>query len=143
MNPLQPVQVGAPLLVASVGAAVAAGFPSPAEDCVEPGLDLTRRFVRNAPATFVVEASGDSLIGLGILAGDILLVDRSREPRSGDVIVALVDGAFTAKQYLVHRGVITLAAANPEVKSIPWQEGCEVWGVVASIHRDLVGPHRS
>jgi DNA polymerase V len=140
MDPLSavPVSVGPPVCLVLVSASVPAGFPLPAEDHAEDGLDLTRRFVRNPPASFVVRASGESLSGMGILAGDYLVVDRSRTPRNGDVVIAIVDGAFTAKRFSRVRGQIELVAANPAFKPTPWTEGCEVWGVVTSVHRDLL-----
>ncbi|MFM2092004.1 MAG: hypothetical protein RLZZ127_2493 [Planctomycetota bacterium] len=77
-----------------VGWSVHAGFPSPAEDHAEDSLDLTRKLVRNPVATFVVRATGESLTSLGIRPGDYLPVDRSRHPRDGDVVVAIVDCQF-------------------------------------------------
>lgn len=101
-------------------------------------MDLGRRFVRHPSATFIVRAAGESLTGAGILPGDYLLVDRSRTPRHGDVVVALVDGGFTAKRFVVRQdGTIVLGAANPAYRDVVWREGCEVWGVVSSVHRDL------
>jgi DNA polymerase V len=87
----------------------------------------------------VVRASGQSLTGLGIHPGDYLVVDRSRLPRHGDVVLALVDGSFTAKQYRIDAaGTITPAAANTAHRDITWRDGCEIWGVVSSVHRDLL-----
>lgn len=118
---------------------VAAGFPSPAEDHEESGLDLTRRFIRHPTATFFVRASGESLTGIGIFPGDFLAVDRSRTPHHDDVVIALVEGSFTAKRYFVPKpNEILLASANPAYPSIPWADGCEIWGVVTSVHRDLL-----
>lgn len=121
---------------------VHAGFPSPAEDHAEDGLDLTRRFVRHPTSTFVVRAAGDSLTGRGIHAGDYLVVDRSRTPRDGEIVIAIVDGAFTAKIMAIRAGRRALVAAHPGYPAIPWRDGCEVWGTVTSVHRDLVAPGR-
>ena len=118
---------------------VHAGFPSPAEDHQEGGLDLSRKFVRNPTTSFIVRATGESLVGLGIRPGDFLLVDRSRHPRDGDVVIAIIDGQFAAKQYALHRGRIALMSANPNFPALAWGEGCEIWGVVTSVHRDLLG----
>ena len=121
---------------------VHAGFPSPAEDHAEDGLDLTRRFVRHPTSTFVVRAAGDSLTGRGVFAGDYLVVDRSREPRDGEIVIAIVDGAFTAKVMTVLAGRRSLVAAHPAYPAIPWRDGCEVWGTVTSVHRDLTATGR-
>lgn len=131
------VIIGPPSTVPS-GGTVAAGFPSPAADHEENGLDLTRRFVRHPLATFVVKATGESLSGMGIYPGDFIVVDRSRTPRDGDVVIALIGAEFTAKVYRLVAGRVILAAANPACRDVPWGEGCEIWGVATSIHRDLL-----
>jgi len=125
-----------------MSACVAAGFPSPAADHEEEGLDLGRKFIRHPSSTFIVKASGDSLTGIGILSGDFLVVDRSRTPRQDDVVIALVDGSFTAKRYDAKEGRIRLMPSNPRFQPIAWCEGCEIWGVVTSIHRDLLSAVR-
>jgi DNA polymerase V len=55
---------------------VPAGFPSPADDYLEPSLDLNERLVKNPNATFLVRVAGDPMIGAGIHSGDLLVVDR-------------------------------------------------------------------
>jgi DNA polymerase V len=134
---MRPIVLGEPLSVPLVSWTVQAGFPSPAEDHSEGGLDLSRKFVHNPTATFVVRATGKSLTGVGIFPDDYLLVDRSKTPKDGDVVVAIVDGAFTAKLFAQRQGRIVLLAANPAYPPIPWADGCEIWGVVTSVHRDL------
>jgi DNA polymerase V len=73
-------------------AKVSAGFPSPAGDYEENRLDLNKHLVRNPPATFFVRVAGDSMVGAGIHPDDILVVDRSLEPKDGNVIIAAADG---------------------------------------------------
>ena len=72
---------------------VRAGFPSPASDYLEE-LDLYSLLVPRPAATFFIRVEGDSMAGAGIVSGDILVVDRAREPRSGDVVLAVLDGEF-------------------------------------------------
>ena len=142
MNPLDhtclPAVLGLPLFLPLAGARVPAGFPSPADNHLDEGIDLSRHFVRHPTSTFVVRVAGESLIGIGIRPGDYLVVDRSRDPGEGDVVLAVVDGDFTAKCYRTIGGRTTLAAENPTCPSIVWREGCEIWGVVTSVHRDLL-----
>ncbi len=84
---------------------VVAGFPSPAEQYMEPPLDLNELLVRHPAATYFVRVSGDSMVGAGIRDGDLLVVDRSLRPSDGDIIVASVDGEFTVKTLrFVERG---------------------------------------
>lgn len=89
---------------ARVSGSVVAGFPSPAEQYQEPPLDLNELLVKRPAATFFVRVQGDSMIGEGIHDGDLLVVDRSLRPASGDVIIACVDGDFTVKTLRLGNG---------------------------------------
>lgn len=80
-----------------MGGAVMAGFPSPAEQYVERPPDLNELLVTRPAATYFVRASGDSMEGVGIRSGDMLVVDRSLEPWDRAVVIACVDGEFTVK----------------------------------------------
>ena len=129
---LQPAPLPARQELPLFAEAVRAGFPSPAEGYVERLLDLNEFLVDNPPATFFLKAAGDSLRDAGVETGDILVVDRSKEPRHGDIVVAAVGGEFTAK--FLHRkdGVCELRAANPDYSPIPFPqtEGDQIIGVV-------------
>ena len=83
---------------------VVAGFPSPAEQYMEPPLDLNELLVKRPAATYFVRVSGDSMTGAGINDGDLLVVDRSLRPADGDIIIACVDGDFTVKILREGRG---------------------------------------
>ena len=82
-----------------VAGSVVAGFPSSAEQYLEPPLDLNELLVKRPAATFFVRVEGDSMIGAGIRDKDLLVVDRSLTPANGDIIIAAVDGEFTVKTY--------------------------------------------
>ena len=84
---------------AKVSGSVVAGFPSPAEQYLEPPLDLNELLVRRPAATYFVRVEGDSMVGAGIRDGDLLVVDRSLRPADGDVIIASIDGDFTVKTF--------------------------------------------
>lgn len=77
---------------------VQCGFPSPAADYAENDLSLNDYFVKNRDATFIIEARGDSMIDAGIYEGDILIIDRSVEPRRGDIVLAYLQEDFTLKK---------------------------------------------
>ena len=125
---------------AKVSGSVVAGFPSPAEQYQEQALDLNELLVRRPAATFFVKVQGDSMTGAGIRDGDLLVVDRSLRPASGDVIIACVDGEFTVKTYRRDRRGVRLEAANPAYPPIAFAGEMElrVFGVVtAVVHRLL------
>ena len=77
-------------------------------------LDLNERLVENKQATFYVRARGDSMIGAGILSGDLLIVDRAREPTDGQIVVARLDDAFTVKRWRRRGRRQFLVPENPE-----------------------------
>ena len=98
---------------------------------------INELLVKRPAATFFVRVSGDSMIGAGIHDGDILVVDRSLRPASGDVIIASVDGEFTVKTYRRDRGGVRLEPANPAFPVIRIKSGQELdyFGkVTACIH---------
>ena len=128
-----------------VSGSVVAGFPSPAEQYQETPLDLNELLVKRPAATFFVKVQGESMVGEGIHDGDLLVVDRSLRPASGDVIIACVDGDFTVKTYRrvkrdEGRGMreeIRLEPANPDFPVIVLKHGQELdyFGkVTACIH---------
>jgi len=132
---------------AQVAGSVVAGFPSPAEQYLEPPLDLNELLVKRPAATYFVRVAGDSMIGRGIQDRDILVVDRSLTPAEGDVVIAAVDGEFTVKTYRRiskvdakgrRRTYVLLEPANRDYPSItvgPGQELVMFGKVTATIHR--------
>lgn len=117
---------------------VSCGFPSPADDYIDAPLDLNELLITKPAATFFVKAKGDSMIGAGIFDGDILIIDRSKTPRSGNVILAVLDGEFTLKSLHKARGEISLMPQNPKYSSIKINPENEfnVWGVATyCIHK--------
>ena len=121
-----------------IAGSVVAGFPSPAEQYLEPPLDLNELLVKRPAATYFVRVEGDSMIGAGIHDGDLLVVDRSLRPASGDVIIASVDGDFTVKTYRRDKDGVRLEPANPAYPIIYIKKGQELdyFGkVTACIHQ--------
>lgn len=123
---------------AIVSGSVVAGFPSPAEHYQEHPLDLNELLVKRPAASFFVRVQGDSMTGAGIQDGDLLVVDRSLRPASGDIIIACVDGDFTVKYYRRDKGGVRLEPANPAFPALVLKPGQELdyFGkVTACIHR--------
>ncbi|MGV1017954.1 MAG: LexA family protein [Fluviibacter phosphoraccumulans] len=118
---------------------IRAGFPSPADDYVADTLDLNEHLMPRKEATFLVTVSGDSMIGVGIHNGDILVVDRSLTPANGKVVIAVLDGQFTVKTLEKKRGKIRLMPANPDFEPIEMKDEQElqIWGVVTNVIHSL------
>ncbi len=116
-------------------ATVPAGFPSPAADYEEGKLDLNRHLIRNPAATFFVRVTGESMLKAGIHSGDLLVVDRSIEPRDKNVVIAVVNGELTVKRIRMRRNKLTLVAENDAYRSqeIDEEMEFEVWGVVTNV----------
>jgi DNA polymerase V len=114
---------------------VQAGFPSPADDYIEGYLDLNSKFIRHPSSTFVLQATGDSMIEAGIFSGDWLLVDRSIEATDGRIVIAAVNGELTVKRLSSKQGTVQLLPANPKFKPIDISDGSEmvIWGVVTLV----------
>uniref|UniRef100_UPI0040579190 LexA family protein n=1 Tax=Candidatus Electrothrix sp. TaxID=2170559 RepID=UPI0040579190 len=114
---------------------VSAGFPSPAEDYTDGSLDLNQLLIKNQAATFFVRVDGESMTGAGIQHDDILVVDRSRQAKHNDIVIAVVDNELTVKRLVLNKGTARLIAENPAYPSIDINkhEGCQIWGVVTSV----------
>lgn len=103
------------------------GFPSPAEDFQDDELDLNQIVVRNPPATFLYRAEGWSMILAGVCDGDILVVDRSVRPISGDMVLAIWDGNQPVCKILqVASDHIELHSRSPHCAPIVLAPGTEV-----------------
>ena len=129
-QPLAPHPIPALELLSSVHA----GFPSPADDLGAKRIDLAARLIKHPQATFLMRARGESMKDVGIFDGDVLLVDRAVTPRSGHVVVAVVDGEFVCKTLSIRAGRVKLRAANPGCPDIVPVDSqtVEVWGVVTA-----------
>ena len=112
---------------------VQAGFPSPAESYKET-LDFNELLVDNAPATFVLRVSGQSMIDAGLSEDDLIVVDRSRSPKNGDIVVMQIDNDYTVKRFVRTPEGFYLKAENSsgQYPDIYPQEGQEwqLFGVV-------------
>jgi DNA polymerase V len=138
--PLAPAVIAPPPSTCPlIGHRLSAGFPSPAADYVEQGLDLNTYLVAHKEASFFFRVAGDSMSGVGILDGDIVLVDRSVTARHGHIVLAVVDGEYTLKRLHLIDGCCELHPENARYAPIRLAEGQEllVWGVVAAVVRKL------
>ena len=120
--------------------ALHAGFPSPAADHSGERINLTKEMSPNPETTFYAHIEGDSMRDAGILDGDIVVVDRSLEPKSGDIIVAYLDGEYTVKEFRMDTSgrFAWLIPHNPDFQPIRVESDSNfsVWGVVTyAVHK--------
>ncbi len=111
---------------------VQAGFPSPAEEELLDTISLDEFLIKKPNATYIVKVSGDSMIEEGIKEGDLVLVERGRQPQSGDIVIAQVDGQWTMKYFEKKDGKVILRAANKKYPVIVPQRELVIGGVVVA-----------
>jgi SOS regulatory protein LexA len=114
---------------------VQAGFPSPAEEELVDVLSLDEYLVRRPEATYMLTVSGDSMMEAGIHPGDIVLVERGSQPKSGDIVVAQVDGEWTLKYFRKDRRRIILEPANRLYQPIYPRQSLIMGGIVRAVIR--------
>ena len=130
-------EVSSDLLIPLVNEAVSAGFPSPAEDYIELGVDLNKYLIKNPISTFFLRVSGNSMNNAGIYNNDLLIIDRSINPNPGHIVVALLDGEFTLKRLIKKQDNYYLKADKENYPAINLYEyiDIQIWGVaIYSIH---------
>jgi len=123
---------------------VRAGFPSPAQDFFSESIDLNKEVIRHSESTFYARAIGNSLCNAGVHEGDILVVDKSLEPKDGDMAVCCVEGEFTLKFIEIHKDYLLLCPANTEyqpIRILP-EDDFSVWGIVTYIIHKVNNLHR-
>ena len=128
-----------PLQLPLVSESVAAVFPSPADDYIDAGIDLNALLIRHPSSTFFLRVSGDSMVEAGIQDGDLLVVDRSLEARPGQIVVAVLDGAFTLKRLVRHGERLRLEAANSAYPPLELHRcgDVQIWGVAIHVIHPL------
>jgi len=118
---------------------IKAGFPSPAADFDETKISLDAVLVKNRESTFYAKASGTSMTGAGIDDGDILVIDRSLEPRNNKVAVCFLDGEFTVKRIKVTQDEMLLMPENKAFEPIKITEENQliIWGIVTHVIKKM------
>jgi len=114
---------------------VSAGFPSPAQDHLDIAIDLNETLIDNPTATFYGRVSGNSMTDLGIDHGDLMVIDRSIEPKDGMIAVCSVDGDYTLKKIKIESDCVWLYPANVDYEPIKVTEENEfmIWGIVKHV----------
>ena len=115
---------------------VGAGFPSPATDYVEDDIDLNNHLIKNIPSTFLIRAQGKSMNSVGIHDGDLLVVDRSLNPKNFSTVIANVNEELVVKSFIKEEDQSFLTSGSKKLKDkINLDENPEIfiWGVVTYV----------
>ncbi len=114
---------------------VEAGFPSAAEEELVDTMSLDEYLIENKEATFMLKVKGDSMIDAGIMEGDIVLVERGKNPKPGEIVIAQIDGEYTMKYFRKKGATVYLEAANPHYKPFYPKEALRVEAIVRAVIR--------
>jgi DNA polymerase V len=106
------------------------GFESPAAEYKELGLSLDQLLISHPNATFIGQASGESMMEVGIFDGDLLIVDRSLTIKDGDIIVANFNGCFVCKIIDKLQGRLLSASKDHSPVKISAEDDFQVEGIV-------------
>ena len=111
---------------------VGAGFPSPATDYIEDDVDLNSHLIKNAPATFIIRVQGKSMNEVGINDGDLLIVDKSINPKNLSTVIANVNEELVVKTFLKEKGNNYLRSGQNKVE-LNENPSVIIWGVVTYV----------
>jgi repressor LexA len=114
---------------------VRAGLPSPEEETSCDIVSMDEYLVAKPETSYLLQVNGDSMIGEGIMEGDLVVVEKGREPKNGDVVIAEVDGEWTMKYFRKQAGEVILEAANPKYPAIRPRAELRLGGVVTAVVR--------
>lgn len=129
-----------PIRLTLYSSKVSAGFPSPAEEHVEKRLDPSEFLIDHKDATFFVTIQGQSMIDVGLMPNDKAVIDRSKQPKIGDIVLAVINGEFTIKTLSRKKNgnaLLLPADSTGTYSPIEIKEGMqfEIWGVVTGSFR--------
>ena len=115
---------------------VGAGFPSPATDYVEDDIDLNAHLIKNIPSTFLIRVQGKSMSDVGIHNDDLLVVDRSLNPKNFSTVITNVNEELVVKSFIKEKNQVFLTSGSKKLKDkINLTENSEIaiWGVVTYV----------
>jgi SOS regulatory protein LexA len=114
---------------------VAAGFPSPAEEELRDIISFDEYLINRPESSFLLKVTGDSMMGAGIMEDDLVIVEKGREPKNGDIVLAEVDGDWTMKYFRREGKVVMLEAANPKYPVIRPKAELKLGGIITAVIR--------
>lgn len=114
---------------------VKAGFPSPTEDILETRINIDDFLIQKKESTYILEVDGDSMIDAHIADGDMVIAERTKTAKDGQIVIAQVDGEFTMKYFRQKGDKVWLEPANKNFKPIYPTSGLEIEAVVKGVIR--------
>lgn len=108
-------------------------------ELIEDGIDLNEQFVESPEKTFLIKVKGDSMIGAGIDNGDILLVDCSRKPVHGNIVIASINNKIAVKRlHFSYKETMLLSENDNYMPILPKKsDNLRIWGVAIMVIKDL------
>ena len=113
-----------------------AGFPSPATDYIEEDMDLNIHLIKNAPATFAIRVQGKSMSSAGIYDGDLLVVDKSLNPKNFSTVVASVNDELVVKNFIKEKNLQFLSSGSKNYEDkivLNSNSNVFIWGVITYV----------
>jgi repressor LexA len=133
----KPPLPGARVVSVPIYGSIPAGLPvetaQEQEGCVL--IDIDTLGIKPTARTFGLKVRGDSMIGKSIIDGDTVIIEHGVQPRSGDVVAALIDGQVTLKTFVLQQGKPYLRAENPRYPKLIPQEELQIQGVMVALVR--------
>ncbi|MDP2651007.1 MAG: translesion error-prone DNA polymerase V autoproteolytic subunit [bacterium] len=114
---------------------IEAGFPAPATEEVLDTMSLDEFLIEDKEASYLLKVKGDSMIEAGIMPGDFVIVEKGRQARVGDIVVALIDEEFTLKYLRIKNRKYYLESANKKYKDIIPKNELKIIAVVKAVVR--------
>ena len=118
---------------------ISAGFPSPADDYIENNLSISELLIKNQLSTFLMKASGESMIEAGINDGDTVIVKKADTADNGKIVVALIDDHEAMLKRIRRKGkTVALESANRNYETkIFGPDRVKVQGILVSLYRNF------
>lgn len=115
---------------------VKAGYPAPAVEEIDQ-FNLDTWLLVKPDVSFILKVSGDSLMNMGILENDYVILEKSHQAKNNNLVLALIDGQWTLKIFKKNQGKIQLVSANPKYPPFIPKEELKIYGVVKSVIRKM------
>lgn len=114
---------------------IEAGFPSPAEEELVDTMSLDDYLIKNKESSYLLRVKGNSMFDAGIYDGDMVIVEKGKEPRVGDIVVASIDGEYTMKYFRKRNGRVCLESGNKNYPPLYPENELKIIAIVKSLVR--------